>query len=74
MCQKIVLQQPYKDEELAAEMKLLRPVAGYTLYDHKKNDCIRHEIRIAGILDKIDEYRLELAFNTCKEYHKTESL
>ena len=55
-------------------MKLLRPVAGYTLYDHKKNDCIRHEIRIAGILDKIDEYRLELAFNTCKEYHKTESL
>ena len=22
----------------AAEMKLLRPVAGYTLYDHKTND------------------------------------
>jgi len=32
----------------AAEMKLLRPLAGYTLYDHKTNDYI---------LDKIDEYR-----------------
>ena len=28
-----------------------------TLYDHKTNDCIRHELRITGILDKIDEYR-----------------
>ena len=41
----------------AAEMKLLRPLAGYTLYDNKTNDCIRRELRITGILDKIDEYR-----------------
>ena len=41
----------------AAEMKLLRPVAGYTLYDHKTNDYIHRELRITGILDKIDEYR-----------------
>ena len=41
----------------AAEMKLLRPLTGYTLYDHKTNDYIRREIRITGILDKIDEYR-----------------
>jgi len=41
----------------AAEMKLLRPVAGYTLYDHKTNDYIRRELRITGILDKIDDYR-----------------
>jgi len=41
----------------AAEMKLLRPLAGYTLYDHKTNDYIRCELRIIGILDKIDEYR-----------------
>ena len=27
----------------AAEMKLLRPLAGYTLYDHKTNDYIRRE-------------------------------
>ena len=41
----------------AAEMKLLRPLAGYNHYDHKTNDYIRCEIRITGILDKIDEYR-----------------
>ena len=35
----------------AAEMKLLRPLAGYILYDHKTNDYIRHELRITGILD-----------------------
>jgi len=41
-----------------AEMKLLRPLAGYTLYDHITNDYIRRrELRITGILDKIDEYR-----------------
>jgi len=42
----------------AAEMKLLRPLAGYTLYDHKTNDSIRRELQITCILDKIDEYRL----------------
>ena len=41
----------------AAEMKLLRPLAGYILYDHKTNDYICCELQIAGILDKIDEYR-----------------
>ena len=41
----------------AAEMKLLRPLAGYTLYDHKTNNSIRKELRITNILDKIDEYR-----------------
>ena len=40
-----------------AEMKLLRPLAGYTLYDHKTNVYIRRELRITGILDKIDECR-----------------
>ena len=40
-----------------AEMKLLRPLAGYTIYDHKTNDYIRSELRITGIRDKIDEYR-----------------
>ena len=41
----------------AAQMKLLRPLASYTLYDHKTNDYIRCELRITGILDKIDGYR-----------------
>ena len=40
-----------------AEMKLLRLLVGYTLYDHKTNDYIRRELQITGILDKIDEYR-----------------
>ena len=40
-----------------AEMKLLRPLAGYAIYDHKTNDYIRLELRITGMLDKIDEYR-----------------
>jgi hypothetical protein len=39
-----------------AEMKLLRPLAGYTLHDHKTKDYIRRELQIPGILDKIDEY------------------
>ena len=41
----------------AAEMKLLRPLADYTLYDHKTNDYIHRELQITGILDKIDECR-----------------
>jgi len=39
----------------AAEMKLLTPLTGYTLYDHKTNDYIRRELQITGILDKIDK-------------------
>jgi len=41
----------------AAEMKSLRRLAGYIIYDHKTNDYIRRELRITGIIDKIDEYR-----------------
>ena len=41
----------------AAEMKLLRPLAGYTLHDHKTNDSVRRELQTECILDKIDEYR-----------------
>jgi len=41
----------------AAEMKLLRPLVDYTLYDHKTNDSVRRELQTECILDKIDEYR-----------------
>ena len=41
----------------AAEMKILRPLAGYTLHEHKTNKAIRKELRTTSILDKIDEYR-----------------
>ena len=40
----------------AAEVNLLRPLAGYTLQDRKTNDFIRRELKIAAILDKTDEY------------------
>ena len=42
---------------MAAEMKLLRPLAGYNFYDYKTNDSIRRELQTDCILDKIDEYR-----------------
>jgi len=38
-------------------MKLLRPLASYTLYDHMTNNYICHKLQITGIIDKIDEYR-----------------
>ena len=40
-----------------AEMKLLRPLAGYTIYDRKTNDSVHRELHTEYILDKIDEYR-----------------
>jgi len=54
----------------AAEMKLLRPLAGYTLYDHKINDYIRRELQITGVLDKIDEYRRNWLFTLAKNATK----
>ena len=51
-------------------IKLLRPVAGYTLYGHKTNDYIRRELRITGILDKIDEYRRNWLFILAKNATK----
>jgi len=42
----------------AAEMKLVRPLAGYALHDHKTNNFVHRELKITGTLDRIDEYRL----------------
>jgi hypothetical protein len=44
-------------QEVAAEMKLLRPLVGYTLHDHKTKGSIRRELQTECILDKTDEYR-----------------
>jgi hypothetical protein len=38
-------------------MKLLRPLTGYSLYDHKTNDSVSRELQTECLLDKIDEYR-----------------
>ena len=56
----------------AAEMKLARPLAGYTFYDYKTNKSICRELQTHCILDKIDEYR-GTGLHTYKECHKTES-
>jgi hypothetical protein len=41
----------------AAEMKLLRPLAGHTFNDHKTNDSTRRELQTEYTLDKTDKYR-----------------
>jgi hypothetical protein len=41
----------------AAEIKLLKPLAGYILYDHKTKDSVLRELQTECILHKIDEYR-----------------
>jgi hypothetical protein len=46
-----------KTEAEEAEMKLLRPLAGRTVNDHKTNNSRRRELQTECILDKIDEYR-----------------
>jgi hypothetical protein len=40
----------------AAGMKLLRPLAGHTVNDHKTNDSISRELQTECILDTIDVY------------------
>ena len=54
-------------------MKLLRPLAGYTLYEHKTNDYICRELQITSILDKMDEYTQNW-FPHVQGRHKTEFL
>ncbi|KAJ4451110.1 hypothetical protein ANN_02550 [Periplaneta americana] len=41
----------------AAEMRLLRPIAGYSLLDHKRNEDIRQELNMPNIIETITEYR-----------------
>jgi hypothetical protein len=41
----------------AAEMKLIRPLAGYTLRDHKYNDEIHSELGVQSITEILDIYR-----------------
>jgi hypothetical protein len=41
----------------AAEMKLLSPLAGHTVNDHKTKDSTRRELQTECVLDMIDGYR-----------------
>jgi hypothetical protein len=47
---------PQKKRIDAAEIKLLRPLAGYTLRDHKYNDDIRSELGVQSITEILDTY------------------
>jgi hypothetical protein len=40
-----------------SEMKFLRKTAGYTLMDHKQNEEIIQELRVAPIINKIQNYK-----------------
>ncbi|PSN44313.1 hypothetical protein C0J52_09278 [Blattella germanica] len=41
-------------------MKRLKPLAGYTLYDHKRNADIRTKLNMTPILDTIKNYHNNL--------------
>jgi hypothetical protein len=49
------LRVPQKNRIEAAEIKLLRPLAGYTLRDHKY-DGIRSELGVHGTTELLDIY------------------
>ena len=40
----------------AAEMRFLRPMAGYTLWDKKRSSDIREQLGIFNINDKLTQY------------------
>ena len=42
----------------AAEMRLLRPMAGYTLWDKKGSSDIREQLGIFNINDKLTQYKI----------------
>jgi hypothetical protein len=46
-----------KKRSESAEMKLLRPLAAYTLRGHKYNDDIRSELGVQSITEILDIYR-----------------
>ena len=42
----------------AAEMRFLRPMAGYTLLDKKRSSDIREQLGIFNINDKLPQYKI----------------
>ena len=42
----------------AAEMRFLRPMAGYTLLDKKRSSDIREQLDIININDKLTQYKI----------------
>ena len=52
------LNRPDKKEIEAAEMRFLRPMAGYTLWNKKKSSDIREELSIFNINDRLTKYKI----------------
>ena len=42
----------------AAEMRFIRPIAGYTLWDKKRSSDIREQLGIFNINDKLTKYKI----------------
>ena len=42
----------------AAEMRFLRPMAGYTLWDKKRSSDIRDQLGIFNIIDTLTQYKI----------------
>ena len=47
-----------KREIEAAEMRFLRSIAGYTLWDKKRSSDIREQLGIFNINDKLTQYKI----------------
>ena len=48
----------YKRKIEAAEMRFLRPMAGYALLDKKRSNDIREQLGIFNINDKLTQYKI----------------
>lgn len=56
-CENWTLNRSDRRKIETAEMKFLRSVAGYTLFDKKHNEDIRTELKIFNVKDRINDTR-----------------
>ena len=59
---KVSLKQFRSDKRIieAAEMRFLRPMAGYILWDKKRSSDIREQLGIFNSNDKLTQYKINL--------------
>ena len=55
-----------------AEMKFLRPMAGYTVCDKKRSTDIRKQLGIFNINDKLTQYKINWSEHIYKEWMTTD--
>ena len=54
-----------------AEMRFLRPTAGYTLLDKKRSSDIGEQLGFFNINDKLTQYKINWKEHTQRMYDKT---